>query len=294
MVKFKESVIQKTLKSTVTAEGIGLHSGATARIELVPAKDGGIVFRSEGKSTGEIKALYSNVVETKLGTTIGYSGLPVISTIEHLMAAIWACGIDNLIVNVSGGEIPAMDGSSTYFIGKIMKAGIVELPGNTRKLLKIKKELTVEDGDKSIKISPAYNFSVDMSVEFDYGGIDSQHYYFNGSRRKFIRDISTARTFCNYGDIEHMKKNGLAKGGSLDNAMVLDENGLVNPDGLRYDDEVVRHKILDCVGDMFTSGYSIRGAIVANRSGHELNNRLLKKIFSDGDNYFIENGKMVV
>jgi UDP-3-O-[3-hydroxymyristoyl] N-acetylglucosamine deacetylase len=212
----------------------------------------------------------------------------MVATIEHLMAAIWACGVDNLTIVVSGGEIPIMDGSAFCFIDKMMKVGVVNILDSRRKFLKIKREIAIEDEDGSMKIGPADSFSVDMSVSFDYGRIGKQHYYFSGSRRKFIEEISRARTFCSYSDVEYMQKNGLAKGGSLDNAMVFDENGLMNSDGFRYTDEVVKHKILDCVGDMLTSGYSIEGAIVANKSGHRTNNRLLRKIFSDSDNYFIE------
>jgi UDP-3-O-[3-hydroxymyristoyl] N-acetylglucosamine deacetylase len=279
---------QKTLKHHTEINGVGLHSGKNILIRLFPAADGGVFFRLRNKMEIGIEASYRNVVDTNLGTTVSIRGTSLrASTIEHLMAAIWACDIDNLIVEMESGEIPIMDGSARYFIDIMDKCGIIEF-GRIRKFLKIKKRVAVGDSSGSIEILPSNGFSIDMEVDFNYGKIGVQRYFFNGNRKTFRSHLARARTFCNIRDIDHMRSIGLAQGGSMENAMVFDENGLLNPGGFLCPDEVVKHKVLDCVGDMFTSGYRIRGAIVARKSGHRLNNKLLQKIFDDDTNYTIE------
>lgn len=286
---------QKTIIKSIEINGIGLHSGFETKIILNPSKlDTGIIFRFFNKDEDEaiidssiLKATYNNVIDTKLGTTIGSSELTVL-TIEHLMSALWACDIDNVIIDIFSNkqEIPILDGSAALFIEKIKNAGIQELP-IIREFINILKTIEVKQGDSFIRIEPNNDLSIDMSVEFSYGNIGKQQYYFNGNQGEFIENISKARTFCNKKEIEFMKQNNLAKGGSLDNAMVFSENGLINSSGFIYENEVVRHKILDCVGDLFTAGYFINGKITANKTGHTLNNKLLKELFKNKENYRI-------
>ncbi|MDR1494806.1 MAG: UDP-3-O-acyl-N-acetylglucosamine deacetylase [Rickettsiales bacterium] len=282
-------MMQKTLGSSREIRGIGLHSGKNVIARLIPSEFEGIVFRPGGESFSWITATYENVLETNLGTTIGTrDGLSRILTIEHLMAALWACDVDNLAVELEGGEVPAMDGSSRCFIDEILDCEIVELPA-VRKILRIRKKVVVEDQNGSISIKPSDKFSIDMDVSFNYGKIGDQHYFFDGNREKFRKEIASARTFCNQRDADRMREAGLALGGSLENALVFDDEGLINPQIILQEKEVVKHKVLDCVGDLFTSGYNdIRGAVVASKSGHQLNNRLMRKIFSDRNNYTVE------
>ena len=284
---------QRTIENPVEIKGIGLHSGLETKIILNPSKiDTGIIFRlftrdDDGSiiESSILKATFDNVIDTKLGTTISNNEITVL-TIEHLMASLWACDIGNIVIDIFAKkqEIPILDGSSTLFIDKIKEGGISEIYLQ-RKYIKILKEIEVKVDDSFIKIEPYNGFCIDMTVDFNYGNIGKQHYYFDGNKDNFIKDIAKARTFCNEQEIDFMKKNNLAKGGSLDNAMVFNEKGIINPDGFRCENEVVKHKILDCVGDMFTAGYFMLGKITANKTGHTLNNMLLKEIFKDKENY---------
>lgn len=269
---------QKTIKNEITFSGIGLHSGSNVNIKLIPSNNDGIIFKRTDKEKYEtIIPLCNNVINTQLGTTIANSNGTSILTIEHLMAALWACDIDNIIIEVDNEEIPIMDGSSEKFIQEIKKAGINNLE-KERNYLQINKEIEISDGGKFIKYIPDNNFSIEMNVDFSYGNIGKQHYFFNGKQETFIKDIAKARTFCNKDEIDYMQKHGLARGGSLENAMVFDNKGIINKDGFRVENEVVKHKILDCVGDLFTTGYFIKGKIVANKSGHTLHNLFAKKL----------------
>jgi UDP-3-O-[3-hydroxymyristoyl] N-acetylglucosamine deacetylase len=269
----------RTIKRAITFKGIGLHSGDPIELRLSPRKSGGIFFKNEQNQT--LEALFSNVVDTQLGTTIGGNGA-VFKTIEHLMAAIYATGIDTVTIKLTGGqEIPILDGSAQRFIDKIENTGLTELKNN-RKYLKILKKVEYVEEDKFIKIAPADDFSIDMTVDFLYGSIGKQHLQWKGQK-----SIFPARTFCQQKEIDYMLSIGLAKGGTLDNAMVFNDTGLVNEGGFRMENEVVNHKVLDCIGDMYTSGYHILGAITANKTGHSLNNKLLKKIFEDRSNYSV-------
>jgi UDP-3-O-[3-hydroxymyristoyl] N-acetylglucosamine deacetylase len=301
---------KKTIGKIISFNGIGLHSGQEISIKLLPRKSGGIVFINDKNE--EIQALFSNVVNTQLGTTIS-NGRITVKTIEHLMAGIFACDLDNLTIKISGEEIPILDGSAKHFIEYLKKATIINLKDN-RKFLKIIKPMEYSDGDKYIKILPDENFSIDMNVNFQYGNIGEQRLVWNGEKKLF-----SARTFCNLKEIEFLWSNGLSKGGTLENAMVFDNNGLLDTKNLnfemsteesgakmigiakdyikkygensynfRMENEVVYHKTLDCIGDMLTSGYYIKGKIVANKTGHELNNQLLRKIFKNKDCYVIE------
>lgn len=277
---------QTTIKNEVSFSDIGLHSAVKVNITLKPNFNyTGIIFRRIDKNNSEIVAKYDNVVDTKLGTTIS-NGVEKVLTIEHLMSAIWACDIDNLIVEIDNQETPILDGSAIHFINEIKKAGIVKLEQD-RKYLKILKEVEVTDGEKYVKLLPSDNFSIDISVNFLYGNIGKQDFVFDGNKDNFTSNVSNARTFCNEKEIEYMRSVGLARGGSLDNAVVFNNTGAINEGGLRYENEVVRHKLLDCVGDLYVCGYNIIGKCVSNMGGHTLNNQVLRKLFEDEDNYKI-------
>lgn len=287
---------QKTIAEKVEFNSIGLHSGEKTKIVLNPTKnDIGIVFRFFNKDeNGNIEssvllpAKFDKVVDTRLGTIISNREITVL-TIEHLMSSLWACDIDNIIIDIENikQEIPILDGSARNFIQKIKEIGTINLQQD-RRYLKILKEVVIEKEDFSIKIEPSDNFSIDMTVNYQYGNIGEQHYYFDGNQNTFINEVAQARTFCNQKDIEFMQKNGLAKGGSLDNAIVFNDNDLINNSSLRCENEVVKHKILDCVGDMFTCGFFIKGKITSKKGGHSLNNELLRKVFADKNSYKIE------
>ncbi|HSQ98050.1 MAG TPA: UDP-3-O-acyl-N-acetylglucosamine deacetylase [Rickettsiales bacterium] len=297
---------QKTIKNSVSFSGIGLHSGVEVNITINPAEAGtGIIFKRVDvkDQQNEIRALYSSVINTNLGTTIGVSNYfqkllsktllrfgilreygAVVRTIEHFMASLWACDIDNAIIEIDNKEIPILDGSTELFIKEIKKAGVRELDED-RKLLVVKKEVEVRNDFGAVRLLPCDEFKVDLAIDFNYGGIGRQVYSFDGNQKTFLEELSRARTFCNIKDIERMRKHGLARGGNYDNAMVFDNDKILNKDGFRMDCEPVKHKILDCVGDMFTSGYFMKCHIIANKTGHTLNNKVLKKLFSDKDNY---------
>ena len=276
---------QTTIKDKIKFSGIGLHSGVLTEVELCPLDaDSGIIFQFNNT---KVEALYSNVVDTNLGTTIAKNNVKIL-TIEHLMAALWACNIDNLLIKITAQETPIMDGSSKIFIEKIENIGIKELEKD-KKYLKILKKIEVKDNDKIISIEPSENFSIDITVEYLYGARGKQNYIFDGSKDNFKNNIALARTFCHEKEIEYMRSKGLAKGGTLDNAMVFTDNDIINKGGFRCDEEVVKHKLLDCIGDIYTSGYNIIGKITSFKGGHTLNNLLLKKIFESKENFVITN-----
>lgn len=274
---------QTTLKNKISFSGIGLHSGVTTNIILNPAEvDSGIVFK---KNDIKIKALFNNVIDTRLGTTIAFNNEKVL-TIEHLMAALWACNIDNLLIEIDNQETPIMDGSANNFVEEIKKSNLQEL-NKSRKFLKILKKVEVSEDDKFVKIEPSDNFSIDITVDYNYGKIGKQNYFFDGKKETFLDKIAMARTFCQKKEIEYMRANGLARGGNLENAMVFDDGGLINENGFRCENEVVKHKLLDCLGDMYTCGYNILGKITSFKGGHTLNNILLRKVFENRENFEI-------
>lgn len=299
---------QKTIKNSISFNGTGLHSGVNVNIKINPAKENtGILFKRIDlkNKNNEVRALYNSVISTGLGTTIGTSNSfqkmlsntlikfgivkeygVTVRTIEHFMAALWACDIDNAIIEIDNKEIPIMDGSADIFIKEIKKAGIQEL-NEDRKFLIVKRKVEIKTNDKYIRLLPYDGYKIDLKIDFSYGNIGEQSFIFNGNQSEFIEEISKARTFCNIKDVEFMKKHNLALGGSEDNAMVFDDNKILNKSGFRYDCEPVRHKLLDCVGDMFTSGYFMKCSIEAYKSGHTMDNQILKKLFLDKDNYII-------
>lgn len=277
------NISQKTINSKVSCNGVGLHSGLNVSLTLLPAPcNSGIVFKRtdiEGEK-GIVSANYKNVIETKLGTTIANKFGTKISTIEHFMAALWGCGIDNLFVEINAAELPIMDGSSEPFIFLIECAGI-NFQEEPRRIVEVMKKVKVEDKEKFVEVEPAKDFSIDLHIDFNHKEIRNQKFDYHSTFTSFKNDISRARTFGFKHEIEHLHKLGLAKGGSLDNAILLDENGIVNEGGLRYFDEFVRHKTLDFIGDIYLAGHYIIGHFKASKSGHEINNKMLHQLFGD-------------
>ena len=279
---------QKTLKQKTSFEGIGLHTGEVARVSLNPApENSGIVFkRTDIKKNNTIKANYENISSTNLCTVLKNENNSSISTVEHLVAAFYITGIDNVLVEVDNAEIPIMDGSSKDFIKIINNAGIEE-QSKKRKYVKVLKEIEINEGNKHINLSSdSKSLKVDYELDYENKIISNQRNKINFLSDN-LRDIYTSRTFCLYKDIEKIKKAGLAKGGSLNNAIVVDENKIINENGLRNEKEFVNHKILDLAGDLFLAGYRIVGNIKTKHGGHELNKKCLDLLFSDKNNYEI-------
>ncbi len=275
------SLNQRTIAARTSVTGVGLHSGEPVTLTLVPAPvDSGVVFvRTDLAKTVEIPAKSSFVVDTSLATSIGKDGVRV-GTVEHVLAALSGMGVDNIRVEVSGPEVPIMDGSSAPFCYLIRSAGLV----NQRKLKRfmvIQRPVEVRDGDKLARLAPAGRFSISCTIDFQHPLIHDQAYRMDFSDRTFDREISKARTFGFLRDVEKLKSIGLARGGSLENAIVVDEFNILNPDGLRFPDEFVRHKILDAVGDLALLGMPVVGHLVASKSGHALNQKLVRAVLAD-------------
>lgn len=278
---------QRTLLQPVRCQGVGLHSGAPVNLSLLPAPvNHGIVFvRTDTLRPVSIPALTEYVVDTSLATTLGKDGVKV-STVEHLMSALAGMGLDNVRVELDGPEVPIMDGSAAPFSSLISEAGVREQE-EPRRLLVIKKTVTVSDGDKEASLSPAKGFRISCTVDFKHPLITEQSFELEFSDRCFAREISRARTFCFRRDVEMLQKMGLARGGSLDNAIVVDEFSILNPDGLRFADEFVRHKILDAIGDISLFGRPVMGHLKAFKTGHALNQKLVKAVLADPSSYEI-------
>ena len=271
-------ILQRTLEKATTISGIGLHSGARINMKLRPAvANTGIIFhRTDGEKTIAIKACSENVVDTRMATVLGRQGLTV-STIEHFMAALAAFGIDNLHVDIDGPEVPVLDGSAAPFIREIQQAGIKTLD-SCRKFIAIRKPLEIIEGEKRISIIPSRFFRISFDIAFDHQAISVQHYSMKFSTESFCKEIANARTFGFLHEVEYLKANGLARGGSLENAVVIDDKGVMNPEGLRYQNEFVRHKILDSFGDFSLLGAPLLGHIRAFKAGHDLNAKMVKVI----------------
>jgi len=277
---------QQTIEDSLIVKGIGLHSGKDVEVKLEPAEvDNGIKFiRVDSKKNNIIEAIWSNVSETLLSTTIANEYGLKISTIEHLMSALSGLHIDNLNVYINTAEVPIMDGSSRPFVDMIEKIGIKK-QNKKRKFLNVKKIIEVSHNNSSVKIIPNNQFSIDFEIDFPSQLVSRQSCQLQLINGNYKTDIAAARTFGFEKDVEHLRSNGLALGGSLDNAVVVGENEILNKDGLRYTDEFVRHKILDSIGDLYLAGSPIIGYFYGNKSGHYLNNQLLRKLFSDESNY---------
>lgn len=276
---------QTTIAKQVELSGIGLHKAVVVRLRLEPLDAGsGIVFyREDQAKTIELKP--ENVVDTKMATVIGKDGV-VISTIEHLMSAISASGIDNLRIVIDNDEVPIMEGSSAAFCMLLEEAGIKELDA-AKKILVVKKTVEVREGDKFVRLSPASECRYSYEIKFDHPLIQVQRYDFVFTRENFKNEIGRARTFGFLKEVQYLRSIGLAKGGSLENAIVLDDFKILNPEGLRFDDEFVRHKILDAIGDMTLLGMPFIGHYEASAGSHKLNHLLTKKILESVENYEI-------
>lgn len=276
---------QHTLGREITCTGIGLHSGNEVSITLSPAAENtGIVFvrRDVKPEQSRISADYSLVQDTRLGTTLVNKHGVHVATVEHLMAALAGCGVDNAVISLDVAEVPIMDGSSEPFVFLIECAGVVEQDA-PRRYLRIRKAVEVRDGDAWLRVEPNNGFSVDLSIAFANRVIGEQSQSFDFTTMAFKNTVSRARTFGFADEVSSLQAQGLALGGSLDNAIVVDAEKVMNANGLRYTDEFVRHKILDCVGDMYLAGMPMLGAISGARSGHGLNNALLRAIYADAD-----------
>ena len=278
---------QRTLSSEISSVGIGLHSGKKIKMTLCPAKENnGITFqRSDLPNSKSLKASATSVVVTENNTAIG-SGSSVIHTVEHLMAVLYGLGVSNCHVVLDGPEVPIMDGSGASFLFLIKEAGIEEQNAEV-KILSVKKEVAVQHQGKWAKLLPFKGFQIESSIEFHHPKINFQKFIFDFTVTNFIEDIVRARTFGFLKDVDYLKKRGLVKGGSLENAIVLDDFKVLNPEGLRFEDEFIRHKILDIVGDLSLLGYPMAAKVSTSKSGHLLNNKLCLKLLSDHNNYQI-------
>ena len=279
---------QKTIKNKVSFSGVALHSGLNVNISIKPADPNfGIVFkRIDLKNNNLVYPNFANVSNTSLNTTIENEFGAKVSTIEHLMGALFGLGIDNALIEIDNEEVPILDGSAKEFIDKIVSTGL-KVSDVPIKIIKINKKIEYKDGDRFITIQPS-TLSLDIDFELKY-----KNKVIGNQRNKVkvyeddLSDVYNSRTYCLYEDIEFIKKNGLAKGGSLENAIVVKDNKILNEDGLRNDKEFVNHKILDCIGDLYTSGFRIIANIKCSQGGHYLTNQLLRKTFKDEKNYSI-------
>ena len=279
---------QKTIKKNVTFSGVALHSGVNVNLTIKPADPNfGIVFkRVDLTNNNLVYPNFMNVTNTSLNTTIENEFGVKVSTIEHLMGALFGLGIDNALIEIDNEEVPILDGSAKIFIEKIILTGI-DVSNQPIKIIKINNEIKYSEGERFISAKPS-TLTLDIDFELQYSNP------LIGNQRNVVKvyeddltDVFNSRTFCLYEDIELIKKNGLAKGGSLENAIVVKDKEILNPEGLRNDKEFVNHKILDCIGDLYTSGFRIVASINCSRGGHYLTNKLLRKIFQNKDNFSI-------
>ena len=284
--KFLSAAKQKTLAGVLNFSGIGLHTGNKVKMKLSPAPvDMGIVFRRKIKdSYVNIKAIFNNVKSTKLCTLISDNKGNSVSTVEHILSALYAYEIDNIYIDLTSNEIPVCDGSALEFVNKIEQIGFEE-QDSYKRFIKIKKNVEVKNGDKIARVSPFDNTLITTEINYDHRLIGKQTISLLLNSKIFQSQICSARTFGFLKDVETLRKNGLALGGSLDNAIVLDDNNIMNKEGLRFSDEFVRHKLLDFIGDISLAGHRILGSFFSSQTGHELNNKLLKKVFESPDNW---------
>ncbi len=277
---------QRTLQKSVEIVRIGLHKGVPVkmRLEPLPSNSGIIIYRSDAGVTIPLKKEF--VVDTKMATVLGKDGV-VVSTIEHLLSAIYAYGIDNLRIVLDNDEIPILDGSSSGYCMLIDEAGIEE-QDQPKKAIKIKKEVVVETPDgKRVALKPSNKIVYDFEIKFEHPAIGTQNYHFDYSIEEYKESIAKARTFGFLHEVQYLRSIGLALGGSMENAIVLDETKILNPEGLRYENEFVRHKILDAIGDMALLEYTMIGEYEAVAGSHHLNHLLTKKLYEDKENYEI-------
>jgi len=278
-------VKQRTLKNVIRATGVGLHTGEKVYLTLRPAApDTGIVFRRvDLEPPVEIRACPHNVGDTRLSTTLVNAEVRI-STVEHLLAAFAGLGIDNAYVDVSAPEVPIMDGSAGPFVFLIQSSGVEE-QNRPKRFIRIKRPVEVRDGDKFARLEPYDGFKVEFSIDFDHPAFHdrTKHAQVDFSTSSFVKEVSRARTFGFLREIEQLRQQNLALGGSLDNAVVVDEFRVLNEEGLRYEDEFVKHKILDAIGDLYLLGHTLIGSYKGHKSGHALNNQLLRALVADAE-----------
>ncbi|MDP3087727.1 MAG: UDP-3-O-acyl-N-acetylglucosamine deacetylase [Methylotenera sp.] len=274
---------QRTLKKSISATGVGLHNGEKVTLTLRPAAPNtGIIFkRVDLPQPNEILASPSAVHDTRLCSALEANGARV-ATVEHIMSALAGLGVDNIYIDVNASEIPIMDGSSGPFVFLLQEAGLVEQAA-AKKFIRIKKTVEVIDADKWVRFEPYHGFKIDFTIQFNHPVFESSgsNVQIDFATDSYNKEISRARTFGFMHEVEYLRSNGLARGGSLDNAIVLDEYRVLNADGLRYEDEFVKHKVLDAIGDLYMLGHSILGAFYAYKSGHALNNQLIRALMLD-------------
>ena len=279
---------QKTVRNDITFSGVGLHSGKFVKLVIKPSNSNtGIIFKRVDLTTNNLVfPSFENVSNTSLNTTISNQFGVKVSTIEHLMGALYGLGVDNALIEIDGFEVPILDGSAKEFITKIMKTGFT-ISSDPIKVIKINKKVKFSDGQRTISIEPSkLSLDIDFEIKYKNSVIGTQRNKINLYEDDLL-DIFNSRTFCLYEDIEKIKKNGLAKGGSLENAIVVKDNDILNKEKLRNAKEFVNHKILDCVGDLYTSGYRMIASVICSQGGHFLTNQLLRKVFENKENFSI-------
>lgn len=277
--------MQTTLKTTLLFEGVGLHSGKPVTMRVRPAAAGrGITFRRTDIQLGNntIPARWDNVVPSKLCTLMRNEAGAEVSTVEHIMAALAGCGVTNAVIEVDGPEIPILDGSSAPFVDAILGAGLIEQSGPTL-VLEVLKPVEVREGEAWARLEPSRAFWIEFEIDFADGAIGRQTKSLNMANGAFVRELSNCRTFCRQSDVDAMRAAGLALGGTLDNAVVVDGDDVLSPGGFRIDDEAVRHKMLDALGDLALAGAPILGRYTGVRAGHAMTNKLLRALFADPD-----------
>ena len=281
--------MQQTIAKEITIKGIGLHSGAESVLKLKPAPTNtGIVFRrSDIAHAPEVKALYYNVADTRNCTCLADNLGNSVSTIEHLMAVFYILGIDNVYAEISSPEMPIMDGSALEFLTSLQKVGVVKQDAPRRRIKIMQKVEFVDDKGNSVQLVPADDFSIDFAIEFPSKIVGRQEFSSIITPDVFASQIAPCRTFCEKYQIDYLRSIGLIKGGSLDNAVVLDGETILNPEGFKLKNECVNHKVLDAIGDMYTAGYPIIGKLIADKTGHYHNNQILRKLFENQSNYQI-------
>ncbi|ERE06191.1 UDP-3-O-(3-hydroxymyristoyl) glucosamine N-acyltransferase [Pseudogulbenkiania ferrooxidans EGD-HP2] len=279
-------ILQRTLKQAISATGVGLHSGERVKLTLLPAPpDTGIVFRrTDLPEPVDVKVEPSLVNDTRLSSTLVTDTGVRVGTIEHLMSAFAGFGIDNLVVEVTAAEIPIMDGSAAPFLYLLQTAGVAEQPKKKR-FIRVKQTVMVEDRGVWVRLDPHDGFKITLSIEFNHPAFNRapQTVEVDFAHHSYTDEISRARTFGFMHEVEYMRNHGLGRGGSLDNAIVIDDEYVLNPEGLRFPDEFVRHKILDAIGDLYVVGYPLIAAFSGHKSGHAMNNKLLRKLLETPD-----------
>jgi len=279
-------IFQRTLKQAISATGVGLHSGERVKLTLLPAApDTGIVFRrTDLPEPVDVKVEPALVNDTRLSSTLVTDTGVRVGTIEHLMSALAGFGIDNLVVEVTAAEIPIMDGSAAPFIYLLQSAGVVEQTV-AKRFIRIKQPLEIVEGDKWVRLEPLDGFKITLSIEFNHPAFNlaPQKVEIDFASSSYLDEISRARTFGFMHEVEYMRQHGLGLGGSLDNAIVIDDEYVLNPEGLRFPDEFVRHKILDAIGDLYIIGHPLIAAFSGHKSGHAMNNKLLRKLLETPD-----------